>query len=369
MIIHFIVEENLVASEYGMGAALLASHLCLQMAYLPITQKHLLDLEKNQHVSKSGKLQPNGLLWNSRINNLDACLVDDLDEGVSEVVVLGDTGTAFNIKSLRKKMAVHSLIIKYYKVMKKQDKFVVLNSVGDVLFRFLKDNFGRPVMTKEHQHLGYDLSIALISTIEKQWDIYPANIAALGDAADALGISLSIDCIPILGVPLEKYDGIVLPGGCDMHDVALEIYYAKYAIRNKIPILGLCLGMQSMVTALLQDVSEKRDIAMAEENPQAASFSFIPLGMHRLGLKKTAYEQNMLFNHRYYLNPEFHKILEDLHVKLLVSRDSPEIVDEILWEEHPFYSGYQGHPELMSSSLHSMCCFENFLHACLDINH
>src|SRR3989338_3791044 len=52
---------------------------------------------------------------------------------------------------------------------------------------------------------------------------------------------------------LSKVDGILVPGGFGFRGIEGKIRAIKYARENKIPFLGLCLGMQCAVIGLLEE--------------------------------------------------------------------------------------------------------------------
>ncbi|MBC3830070.1 CTP synthase [Undibacterium amnicola] len=182
---------------------------------------------------------------------------------------------------------------------------------------------------------------------------------------------------------LEKYDAILVPGGFGKRGVEGKILAARYARENKIPYLGICLGMQ---VALIEYARNKAGLAMANstefdletEQPVVALINEwqshdgkVELrdensdlgGTMRLGAQTCAVQPNTLASdiygnvvterhrHRYEANNHYLKRVED--AGLVVSARTPtedlcEII-ELPKSVHPFYLGVQYHPEFKST--------------------
>ncbi|WP_395005381.1 CTP synthase [Undibacterium sp.] len=182
---------------------------------------------------------------------------------------------------------------------------------------------------------------------------------------------------------LEKYDAILVPGGFGKRGVEGKILAARYARENKIPYLGICLGMQ---VALIEYARNKAGLAMANstEFDQETVQPVVALinewqshdgkvetrdensdlgGTMRLGAQTCAVQPNTLASdiygnvvterhrHRYEANNHYLKRVED--AGLVVSARTPtedlcEII-ELPKSVHPFYLGVQYHPEFKST--------------------
>ena len=75
---------------------------------------------------------------------------------------------------------------------------------------------------------------------------------------------------------LESVDGIVVPGGFGSRGIEGKIQAAKYARANKVPYLGLCLGMQVLVVEFARDVLQKEE-ANSTEFDRATAYPVIDL--------------------------------------------------------------------------------------------
>ena len=99
-----------------------------------------------------------------------------------------------------------------------------------------------------------EVTIALVGKYVELHDAYISVREAMKHASLALGVKLKVNWI--LSTDLEKgkgvdlleaSDGVVIPGGFGSRGIEGKISAAHYARINKVPYLGLCLGMQLMV--------------------------------------------------------------------------------------------------------------------------
>ena len=170
---------------------------------------------------------------------------------------------------------------------------------------------------------------------------------------------------------LEGIDGMIIPGGFGSRGTEGMILAARYARENRIPFLGICLGMQMALVEFARSVVGWKDAASAELDPHT-SHPVIDLmpeqkkvtqlgGTMRLGaypcvLKKDSLAYSLFgkeetferHRHRYEVNNEMRGDLEQ--AGLTCSGLSPDgrIAEIIEWAPHPFYIGIQSHPEFLS---------------------
>lgn len=174
---------------------------------------------------------------------------------------------------------------------------------------------------------------------------------------------------------LKSADGILVPGGFGTRGIEGKIMAAKYARENKVPYLGLCLGLQIMTIEYARQyladptlTSEEFD----EENKVDASkyiIHFLP-GQHkekdkggtlRLGaypckliegtLAHKLYGQELIFErhrHRYEINNKFVKKLEGSDWQPSGIYEEGNLVEIGEMKNHPFMIGSQFHPEFLS---------------------
>ena len=193
---------------------------------------------------------------------------------------------------------------------------------------------------------------------------------------------------------LKKYDGIIVPGGFGGRGVEGKIKAIQFCRQNKIPLLGLCYGMQLMVIEFSRNVCGLKNAnttevdretkypvidIMPEQKKNIEDKNYgatMRLGAFPAVLKKgtiafNAYKEHLIserHRHRWEVNPEY---IERLEKKGLVfSGTSPdrrlmEIV-ELPRKKHPFFLGTQFHPEFKSRFLHSHPLFKEFARACIN---
>jgi CTP synthase len=176
---------------------------------------------------------------------------------------------------------------------------------------------------------------------------------------------------------LSDVDAICVPGGFGVRGIEGKLGALKYARENKIPTLGLCLGLQCMVIEVARNLAGLKDANSAEfdeatTNPVISTMSDqVEIvagngqmgGSMRLGLYKAdllagsvvagVYGKNQIserHRHRYEVNNQYREQI--LKTGLVFSGLSPDkhLVEfvELPKEVHPYYVGTQAHPEFLS---------------------
>ena len=171
---------------------------------------------------------------------------------------------------------------------------------------------------------------------------------------------------------LKESDGILVPGGFGIRGIEGKIKAAEYARLNKIPYLGVCLGLQIATIEFCRNVlgMEKANSTEFDENTPHPVVVFMPEiskthmgGTMRLGTKPTPFlvedcKMKRLYGnkphvderhrHRYEVNPELITKIEEAGL-IYVGKDETGQRCEIMeLENHPFYVGTQYHPEFKS---------------------
>jgi CTP synthase len=188
---------------------------------------------------------------------------------------------------------------------------------------------------------------------------------------------------------LKNYNGIIIPGGFGSRGVEGKILAIEFCRENKIPILGLCYGLQLMVVEFARNVCGLKNAHTTEVNPKT-KYPVIDVlqeqkkflkeklygGTMRLGdweceIKKgtiawRAYRKNLIFErhrHRYEVNPKFHKILQKNGLIFSGTSEKGLLVEiiELPKSIHSFFLGTQFHPELKSRFLHPHPLFVEFI--------
>jgi CTP synthase len=233
--------------------------------------------------------------------------------------------------------------------------------------------------------------IAIVGKYVELHDAYLSVREALKHAA--LKNNSALDLLWIHSTDLEKSksldllkqaDGIVIPGGFGIRGIEGKIKAIQYARKNKIPILGLCLGMQLMVVEFSRHVFNDQRINSTEFDEKTThpvidlmpeQFKIINKGgTMRLGLypcklkpnsmAANAYHQKMIqerHRHRYEFNNEYRQVLEQRG--MIFSGQSPDgnLVEIAELKDHPFMLGTQFHPEFLSRPDHPHPLFNELI--------
>jgi CTP synthase len=235
------------------------------------------------------------------------------------------------------------------------------------------------------QHLVNEVSrpkpsvkIALVGKYVELHDAYISVREALKHAALHLGVELDLHWVHSAEIEkgrgweiLQEVDGIVVPGGFGSRGIEGKIQAAHYARINKIPYLGLCLGMQLMVIEFAREVLKSDEVnstefdrstpqpvidLMTEQKDITDMGGTMRLGLYPCELKKgsiaaTAYQEPLVYErhrHRYELNNNFRPILEDKGMCFSGVSPDNRLVEIAEIVDHPFMLGTQFHPEFLS---------------------
>ena len=191
---------------------------------------------------------------------------------------------------------------------------------------------------------------------------------------------------------LKTYDGIIIPGGFGTRGVEGKIKAIKFCRKNKIPFLGLCLGMQLAVVEFARNVCGLKNAASTEFAKKKRVDNVIDVmseqkallkekkygGTMRLGTYKCklmprtisskAYEKRIIFErhrHRYELNNDYRRILEKDGLIMAGVNPERELVEIVESKDHPFFVATQFHPEFKSRPLKPHPLFKEFIRASL----
>jgi CTP synthase len=190
---------------------------------------------------------------------------------------------------------------------------------------------------------------------------------------------------------LENFAGIIVPGGFGSRGIEGKIRAIEFCRKNKIPYLGLCLGMQLAVVEFARNVCGLKGANSTEFNPKTKYpvIDVMPeqkvllkekkyggtmrLGDYKCRIKKRtksyfAYKEEIIFErhrHRYELNNEFREILEKKGMVIAGVNPERDLVEIIEFKDHPFFVATQFHPEFKSRPLRPHPLFREFVRACL----
>ncbi len=192
-----------------------------------------------------------------------------------------------------------------------------------------------------------------------------------------------------VGEILNHYNGILVPGGFGIRGIEGKIDAIKYVRKNKIPFLGICLGMQCAVIEFARNVVGLANANSSEFNPKTPHpvIDLLPEqkdikekgGTMRLGVYPckltpdtkafSAYKKELIYErhrHRYEFNNEYLDIL--IKSGLIISGKSPDgkLVEMIELKDHPWFIAEQFHPEFKSRPNRAHPLFIEFIKASLE---
>ena len=241
----------------------------------------------------------------------------------------------------------------------------------------------QPVLDAVHEP-KQEVNIALVGKYIDLPDAYLSVTEALraGGFAQSCKVKIhwvkSDDCETEAGAlaNLSDMDGICVPGGFGVRGIEGKLGALKFARENKIPVLGLCLGLQCMVIEYARNVVGLTGATSSEFEPEAKYPVIATMaeqvaklensemgGTMRLGLYEAKLKAGSIVEqlygaksaserhrHRYEVNNNYREQIADKG--LVFSGTSPDgnLVEyvELPRDVHPFYVGTQAHPEFKS---------------------
>ena len=252
-------------------------------------------------------------------------------------------------------------------------------------------------MVDASKHLTKKTTIALVGKYISLHDAYISVVESLKHAGVANGTAVDIKWIDSEKVTPENaselfkdVSGILVPGGFGDRGIDGKIEAIHYARENKIPFLGLCLGMQLAIVEFARNVVGYSDAHSVELDPSTTHpvIHLMPeqdgvediggtlrLGSYPCVLDKSskAYELygeetiHERHRHRYEVNNDYRNVLIENGMKLSGISPDGRIVEMIEIEDHPWFIGTQAHPELKSRPNRPHPLFNGFISASLKV--
>ena len=237
------------------------------------------------------------------------------------------------------------------------------------------------------------VKIALVGKYVELHDAYFSVREALEHAALSLGLEVEINWVHSSDLEkdrgwdqVKEAQGILVPGGFGSRGIEGKIEAIRYARVNKVPYLGLCLGMQLLVIEFARHLIGN-DEPNSTEFDRTTNYPVIDLmpdqrsiadmgGTMRLGLypcvlqtgtlAAKAYQTDKIeerHRHRFELNNSFREMLND--GGMVMSGISPDgrLVEIVEITNHPFMVATQFHPEFLSRPNRPHPLFLSFLKA------
>ena len=271
-----------------------------------------------------------------------------------------------------------------------------------VVCRKLGLNAGEPDMRHWHELVEQihratrPVTIALVGKYTELHDAYLSVAESLFHAGTACGAQVDIRWVDSQHLTAENIadalagcKGILVPGGFGDRGIEGMILAAQYARENRIPYLGICLGMQIAVIEFARHVAGWTDAHSAEFD-SATAHPVIDLmpdqvgitakgGTMRLGKypcvltagtrAQAAYGQSEIWErhrHRYECSNVFRPALEEAGLRIAGTSPDGRLVEMVELPEHPWYVGCQFHPEFKSRPDRPHPLFHGFVTAALE---
>ena len=233
-------------------------------------------------------------------------------------------------------------------------------------------------MVEALRHPNKEVTIALVGKYIQLHDAYLSVVEALkhGGIASHANVHLKwVDSELVTEENVAEYlsdvDGVLVPGGFGNRGIEGMITAIRYARENKIPFLGLCLGMQLTIVEYARNILGYHDAHSIEMNPNTMHpvIALMPDqdGIEDIGgtLRLGAYpcvladgskaqelygekEISERHRHRYEVNNDFRKALTENGMVLSGVSPDGRIVEMVELSDHPFYIATQAHPEFKS---------------------
>lgn len=235
------------------------------------------------------------------------------------------------------------------------------------------------------------VKIALVGKYVALHDAYLSVAEALRHAGFDCGAEVEIDWIDAEEVTADNVaellgdaNGILVPGGFGQRGIDGKIEAVRYARENKVPFLGICLGMQLAVVEFARNVAKLEGAHSSELDPDTP-YPVIDLmpdqkdisdkgGTMRLGaypcvlkdgtFSKSAYnvgEISERHRHRYEMNNAYRDKLADAGLVIAGTSPNNKLVEIVEIKDHPWFVGAQFHPEFKTRPTRPHPLFKQFV--------
>jgi CTP synthase len=250
-------------------------------------------------------------------------------------------------------------------------------------------------MVHRLKHPSQHVSIGLVGKYVEYEDSYKSLKEALMHGGLAHDAKVDITWIeaerlkwPEALEQLERFDGILVPGGFGRRGIEGMLHAIRFARECKVPYFGICLGMQTMVIEFARNVCGMTQANSTEFDPATPDRVIYKLrelkgidelgGTMRLGaypcllaensFARAAYGKREIserHRHRYEFNREYEPILKEHGLRLTGETPDGVYVEICELADHPWFLGCQFHPEFKSKPHEPHPLFRSFIGAAL----
>ncbi len=248
-------------------------------------------------------------------------------------------------------------------------------------------------MVHRAKHPSGTVEIALVGKYVALHDAYLSVAEALTHGGIENGVKVNIRWVDSEEVTEENAaallsgcSGILVPGGFGSRGVEGKISAIRYARENRVPFLGICLGMQMAVVELARNKAGLAGAHSSELDPHTP-YPVIDLMPDQMGVTdkggtmrlggcpcllteegnaRRAYGRERIderHRHRYEFNNAYRQALTDAGMVLSGLSPDGRLVEIVELREHPWFVGVQFHPELKSRPNRAHPLFREFIAA------
>lgn len=239
-----------------------------------------------------------------------------------------------------------------------------------------------------------ETTVAIVGKYVELPDAYLSVVESLAHGGIAHGAKVKIRWVPAEDVTMQNartllgdVDGILVPGGFGTRGLQGKMNAITYARENKVPFLGLCLGMQMAVIEYARNVLGLRDANTTETDPLTMYpvIDLMPdqdlknlghtmrLGKYRCELAPESFshkaygtlEIDERHRHRYEFNNAYIEKFVAGGMRIAGKNPQRNLVEIVEIPDHPWFVGVQFHPELKSRPNRPHPLFRDFVGASL----
>ncbi|MBW7995260.1 MAG: CTP synthase [Candidatus Glassbacteria bacterium] len=242
------------------------------------------------------------------------------------------------------------------------------------------------------------IEIAVCGKYVSLVDAYKSIIEAFVHAGVANDVQVELIWVDTEGISrytakrkLSRYDGILVPGGFGSRGIEGKLETIRYARLNKVPMFGICLGLQCAIVEFARNVCDVEQATSCEFDSSSPHqvISLMPDqaevtekgGTMRLGAYpceltegtkvQQIYDEMLIserHRHRYEINNAYRQVLSKKGMIFSGLSPNGQLVEIIELKNHPWFIGCQFHPELKSRPMRSHPLFRDFIRAAKENN-
>lgn len=236
------------------------------------------------------------------------------------------------------------------------------------------------------------VKIGLIAKYVDLKDAYLSIYEALNHAGILLGQEVEIEVFDAeeiqkdtVNEQLRDCQGLLIPAGFGDRGLEGMILSSKYARENKIPILGISMGMHAMTIDICRNILEidvirdnkitenpRNDDVIYKSNhvPENGRVGSYPIKLSEDSKIRDIYKKETIYErHRneYEVNPQYEERLQKVGLNISGKTVDDQFIEVVELENHPFFIGVQYEAQFNSTPIHPHKLFIEFLKFAMEI--